>query len=288
MSTFDTEQYRQQSVDQWDGAAAGWVRRQSEISAFGRPVTTWLLGALRLQPGHRMLDLAAGLGEIGMLAAEQVGPDGHVLIGDQADGMVQAARKRVAELSLANVEVKQVNAEWIDMEVGSLDAIACRWGLMLMADPDAALRECRRVLRPGGRLAVAVWAAPDRNPWAMAPAAVLIQRGLMPMPDLQAGHHVPGMFALADPDALSGRLASAGFTEIEIDTLPLLRREASFDRLWDTTLDMSPNFHDTVMARPATEIAEIREEVAASLQPFTAADGTLQIPAATLVASASA
>jgi SAM-dependent methyltransferase len=288
MGTFDAEQYRQQSVDQWDGAAAGWVRRQGEISAFGRPVTTWLLDALRLQPGQRMLDLAAGLGEIGMLAAGQVGADGHVVIGDQADGMVQAARQRAQDLGLANVEVKQIDAEWIDLEVGSLDAIACRWALMLMADPDAALRECRRVLRPGGRLAAAVWAAPDRNPWAMAPAAVLIKRGLMPTPDLQAGHHVPGMFALADPDALNRRLASAGFTEIEIDTLPLTRRQTSFDELWETTLDMSPNFHDAVMSRPPAEIAEIRDEVAASLQPFTAEDGTLDIPAATLVASASA
>jgi SAM-dependent methyltransferase len=288
MSTFDAEQYRQQSVDQWDGAAAGWVRRRSEISAFGKPVTSWLLDALRLQPGQRMLDLAAGLGEIGMLAAERVGLGGGVLIGDQAEAMVKAAAGQATELRLQNVEAKQINAEWIDLEVGSLDAIACRWGLMLMADPDAALRECRRVLRPGGKLAVAVWAAPDRNPWAIAPAAVLIKRGLMPMPDLRADHHVPGMFALADPHALSGRLAAAGFTGIETDTLALTRREASFDQLWETTLDMSPNFHDTVMGRPAAEIAEIREEVASSLQPFTAADGTMQIPAATLVASASA
>jgi ubiquinone/menaquinone biosynthesis C-methylase UbiE len=288
LNVFDAEQYRRESVERWEGAAAGWVRRHQEISRFAQPVADWLLGAVHLQPGQRVLDLAAGLGEIGIAAAAQVGPDGSVVIGDQAEAMVRAARERVAELGLENVEVRRLDAEWIDLSVGTVDAIVCRWGLMLMADPDTALQECRRVLAPAGRLALAVWAAPEKNPWALIPAATLIGRGLMEMPGRHAEQHVPGMFALSDPGALGERLAAAGFTEVEIDTVTLTRGQASFEEFWEMTLDMSPSVHDAVMDRPAAEIGEIRAEMAASLRPFTAQDGTLQIPAQTLVASASA
>jgi SAM-dependent methyltransferase len=210
------------------------------------------------------------------------------VIGDQAEAMVRAAAERVQELGLTNVEVRRIDAEWIDLPVGGLDAIVCRWGLMLMADPDAALRECRRVLRPGGKIALAVWAAPERNPWASAPGAVLVKRGLMPMPASQAEGFTPGMFALADEAALHERLSEAGFTEIELQPLPFSRRQASFEEFWETTLDISPGFHGAVMSRPISEIEQIRAEVASSLEPFTAPDGTVEVPATSLVVSASA
>ena len=125
-----------------------------------------MVAAIDPQPGQRVLELAAGMGETGMLAAELVAPVGGVVISDQAEAMLEGARRRAQELSLSNLEFQVLNAEWIDLPLASIDAVLCRWGFMLLADPGAALAECRRVLRPGGRLALAVWDRIEANPWA--------------------------------------------------------------------------------------------------------------------------
>lgn len=308
-SAFDPEEHRRASLEQWEGAAPGWARRQEQMREFSQPVSEWLLDALALKPGESVLDLAAGVGETGCLAAQRVSPGGTVIIADQAEAMGAAARARAQELGLQNVEIKQANAEWIDIEVGRLDAVVCRWGFMLMADPDAALRECRRVLSPGGRLALAVWAEAKRNPWATLPMSVLIERGVVSPPvrppaagagepahDDGAGAdsdeglppHVPGMFALADEGALRERLEAAGFVDVGIAEVQMERRHASFEDFWETTLDMSSVLHDAVMERPAAEIEEIRSAVEQRLAPFVQPDGSLAIPAVTLVAHATA
>ena len=127
-------------------------------------------------------------------------------------GMLEAARASAEQRGLNNVEFRAFNAEWIDLPVASVDAVLCRWGYMLMADPVAALAESRRVLRPGGRLALAVWDAIAHNPWALLPAQELRERGLVPEP--QEGQ--PGPFALGDRGLVAELLAQAGFAELEV------------------------------------------------------------------------
>jgi SAM-dependent methyltransferase len=287
--SFDANAHRAASVQGWEEAARGWVRRQETLRELGAPVSHWLLDALHLQPGHRVLELAAGLGETGMLAAELVAPMGGVIISDQAEAMLEGARARAAELGLSNVEFQVLGAEWIDLPVASVDAVVCRWGYMLMADPAAALGETRRVLRPGGRLSLAVWDAIEHNPWAQLPAAELRARGLAsdpgPAPD---GQRPPGPFALGSADLVRGLLEEAGFADVEVREMDLWRRNRSFDELWDVTLDLSRAFHDAVMARPEREVEAIRTSLAERFSPYTAADGTLEVPGRTLLAAAGA
>jgi SAM-dependent methyltransferase len=180
--SFDANAHRDASLRAWEEAAPGWVSSARLMRAFGAPVSHWLIDAISPQPGQRLLELAGGLGETGLLAAEIVAPVGTVTISDQAEAMLAGARERAEELGIANVEFKVLNAEWIDLPVATLDAVICRWGYMLMADPPAALGETRRVLRPGGRLALAVWDALEHNPWAHLPALELGERGLGPPP----------------------------------------------------------------------------------------------------------
>jgi ubiquinone/menaquinone biosynthesis C-methylase UbiE len=280
--SFDADAYRAASLRGWEEAAPGWVRSQDMLREFGAPVSHWLIDAIVPQPGQRVLELAAGLGETGMLAAELVAPAGGAIVSDQAEAMLAGARGRAVELRLSNVEFLVLNAESIDLPVASVDAVVCRWGYMLMADPPAALSEARRVLRPGGRLAIAVWDAAERNPWAQLPILELRERGLTPVP----GEGMPGQFALGDRTRLRELLEQAGFVEVRVESLRLSRRHASFAEMWEQTLDLSRVFHDAVMARPASEIADIEASLAARLEPYTAADGSLEIPAQTLVASA--
>jgi SAM-dependent methyltransferase len=281
---FDAGAHRSASLSNWEEAAPGWVRRGDAVRTFSAPVSHWMLDALSLQPGERVLELAAGLGDTGLLAAELVAPVGRVIISDQAEAMLAGARARAEELGLGNVEFRVLNAEWIDLPLATVDAVLCRWGYMLLADPSAALAETRRVLRPGGRLALAVWDSAQQNPWALLPALELIERGVTAPP----APGTPGPFALADGDRLRELLERAGFAEIEVLALELEQRHASFEAFWETTLDVSRGFHDAVLSRPQSEIAEIRSGLASRLTAYEAPDGTLAIPAQTLVARASA
>src|SRR6201994_1228904 len=113
--SFDANAHRQSSLQGWEEAAAGWVRSGERIRAFGPPVSHWMLDAVAPQPGQRVLELAAGLGETGLLAAELVAPVGGAIISDQAEAMLVGARARAAELGLSNIEFQVINAEWIDL-----------------------------------------------------------------------------------------------------------------------------------------------------------------------------
>jgi ubiquinone/menaquinone biosynthesis C-methylase UbiE len=290
--SFDANAHRDASLQGWEEAAPGWVRRQELLRELGAPVSRWMVDTLPLAPGQRLLELAAGLGETGMLAAELVAPTGGVIVSDQAEAMLEGARARAATLGLSNVEFQVLNAEWIDLPVASVDAALCRWGYMLMADPGAALLETRRVLRPGGRLALAVWDAIEHNPWALLPALELSDRGIAPAPEHaeagQAAQPRPGPFALGSSERVLELLGQAGFAEIHVRSMDLQRRHESFQELWEATLDLSRSFHDAVLERPAEEIAAIEAGLAERFAPYTAADGTLEVPGRTLLAAAGA
>jgi SAM-dependent methyltransferase len=285
--SFDANAHRQASLEGWEEAASGWVRRQELLREYAAPVSHWMLDALSLQPGQRVLELAAGVGETGLLAAELVAPVGNVIISDQAEAMLAGARARAQQLGVSNVEFKVLNAEWIDLPLASVDAVLCRWGYMLMADPAAALGETRRVLAPGGRVALAVWDSIQSNPWALLPGQELIERSLAPTPTASSERQ-PGPFALGNADAVTELLAQAGFTDIRVEALELPRRHPDFEELWETTLDLSRGFHDAVLSRPAEEIEQIKASLAQRFAPYTAADGTLAVPGRTLLACASA
>lgn len=283
---FDAEQHRRESLERWEGAAPGWARWQSLMREFAMPVSEWLVDALALSGGETVLDIAAGIGETGFLAAQRLAGSGKVIVSDQAEGMVAASRARAAELGLDNVQFQQLNAEWLDLPTASVDAVLCRWGVMLMADCGAALRELRRVLRPGGRIALSVWAGPQLNPWVTIPAQTALAHAA---PDSGAPPEAaPGMFALADEQRLRETLLDAGFSEVLVQSLPLARRHASFEEFWQCTLDMSSNVHELVMGCDADGIARIEADLRERMREFTDDAGALTIPAQTLLASAEA
>ena len=244
----------------------------------------WLVDAIEPQPGHRVLELAAGPGDTGLLAAELIAPGGTLISSDAVEEMLDVARARAAELGISNVEFRTIDAEWIDLPTADLDGVLARWGYMLIADPAAALRETRRVLRPGGRVALAAWTDPADNPWSGVPLAELVAMGAIEQPDLDA----PNMFAFRDPQRIRGLLEETGFTDIVIDQIALTFRFPSLDDWWDTQLDMSTSLARNVGALTPAQRDDLRDAIDARLGRHVAEDGAVALPALTHVAAASA
>jgi ubiquinone/menaquinone biosynthesis C-methylase UbiE len=283
----DPEEQRASILDGWEHAASGWGRRAQRIRDWGMPVSTWLIEQLSLQPGQRLLELAAGPGDTGFLAAELIAPGGTLVSSDAVEGMVQLARARAGELGIrnVNVEFKQLELEWIDLPTASVDAILCRWAYMLTVDPAAAMREARRVVAPGGRFALAVWARDEENPWSTILTDALVQGGYMDPVDRSAS---PGIFSLADPERLQEMLEEAGFVDVLVESIEVMRDHGAFEEFWDESLDLSPSLSIALERLTDEQRDDVLRRARSRVEPYSDGAGAIHLPGVSLVASASA
>lgn len=276
--------YRSASLDRWAKAAGGWATHREVFQAAARPVSGWLVDAIEPQPGHRVLELAAGPGDTGFLAAELIAPGGTLISSDAVEEMLEIARARATELGIVNVEFQTIDAEWIDLPTAELDGVLARWGYMLLADPAAALRETRRILRPGGRVALAAWTDPADNPWTAVAMEEVRRMAGIDEPDLDA----PNMFAFRDPGRIRSLLEDTGFTDIAVEQLDIVFRYADLDAWWDIALDLSTSLAEQVGALSPAQRDDLRDAIDARLARYVGADDGVALPGRTHVAAASA
>lgn len=232
-----------------------------------------LVDALAPRAGETILELAAGPGDTGFLAAERLGPGGRLISTDLVPELVEAARARAVELGLDNAEFRVADAQSLDLPAESVDGVLCRWGYMLLPDPAAGLAETFRVLRPAGRLAFAVWAEADRNPWGAVAGRALIGLGLMEPP----GPDTPGPFRLGDPERLRALVVGAGFEEPRLEEVALTWRYPSVEDWWRVSSDLSTTLSSALGRLTAAETARLRGTVEELLAPYDGPDG-LTIP----------
>ncbi|MGH3072909.1 MAG: class I SAM-dependent methyltransferase [Gaiellaceae bacterium] len=271
------DDYRRASHEVWGAMAAGWERWRAEMEVASAPVRAWLVRELAPQPGDTVLELSAGAGDTGFEIAALLGDEGRLISTDFAAEMVAVAERRGGELGLTNVEYRVVDAEQIDLDDDSVDGVVCRYGYMLMADPAAAFAETRRVLRPSGRLALAVWAEPERNPWASLGARLLLERGHIPPPEPGA----PGIFALASEELLRSLVEGAGFTSLRTEEVAVSFGFSSIDEYMRWARTTAGALAMVLRSLPEEEVAVLSGMLEEAFRPF-ASDAGYEFPGVAL------
>ena len=274
----DIDDFKQREQQTWTAAAPGWRRHDERMVRATAPVTTRMLELLAPAPGGQILDVASGTGEPALSIAEAVGPAGRVIATDFVDEMLAFAREKAARRGLANIEFRHVDGEELDIPDTTFDAVSNRWGLMFMADPVSALRRALDLLESDGRIVVACWAEPERNPWLSLPMKTIRQRlGLEPPPP-----STPGIFAFARADRLQHVLEEAGFVDVRVEHVDVLMAEFDtgaefFAYLRDVAGPVAALFNQLSEAEQAAASAEI-------VQAVTGSDGQVRLPGVTWVA----
>jgi ubiquinone/menaquinone biosynthesis C-methylase UbiE len=265
----DLDEYRKASLENWDRIASNWESERDFIMSSTGVVSERLVERLDPQPGDSVLDVACGTGDTGFMAARRIGDEGRLVSTDFAPAMVEAARRNGETQGIGNAEYSVLDAEKMDLGDDSFDRVVSRWGYMLMADPAAALRETRRVLRDDGRLSFAVWAAPERNMWAAVPGMVLVQRGHAPPPE----PGTPGIFAMGDENRIRELVSGAGFDEPEIEQVEIDWEYESPDEHWEYTLKLAGPLADLIGQLDESEREEVRAEVRSKIEPLMESGG---------------
>ncbi len=265
----------------WASVASRWAAHADEVDTMRAAVTVALLERAAVRPGDRVLELAGGPGGVGLAAAERVVPGGEVVITDVVAEMTAVAAARAAERGFEHVVTRERDLEDLAEPDDAFDVVLCREGLMFALDPARAAAEIRRVLRPGGRVAVAVWGARAANPWLGL---------LFDAVEAQTGHPVPppgvpGPFSLDDGARLAVLLRDAGLDEVLVEELAVPTRAESFEQWWSRTTALAGPLAGMIAAMPEAPREALRERLRHDVEPYRVADG-YELPGLTLLASA--
>jgi SAM-dependent methyltransferase len=264
----------------WAAVAGAWAEHADYADARGAEAAEKMLDLTMPQPGDRVLELACGPGGLGLAAAARVAPSGEVVLSDVVPEMTSIASARADALGLSNMTTRELDLERIEQPDASYDVVLCREGLMFAPDPARAAREIRRVLRPGGRVALAVWGPRERNPWlGVVFDAVSAQVGApVPPPG------IPGPFSLEDSDKLAALLSDAELSDVRVSELPVPLRAGSFEEWWTRTSALAGPLAQILASLPEDAAQAVRARLRKAISPYETPTG-LELPGVTLLAA---
>ena len=279
------EELRAASREQWAGVAEGWARESArrEAGVSGRPPSGCSRGRLEARAA-RVLELACGAGDVGLRAAAAVGPTAASCARTSPSRWSPWCASARGRPALDHVEARVLDAEALDVGDERFDAVLCRFGYMLMADPGRALRASAAGLAPGGRLALAVWGPAERNPWLSLLFDAIMTTLAAPPP----APGTPGPFALADHARLRALLDETGLRDVVVEDLDGERVHESLDEWWSGVLDSSGPVAAVVAHLSDEQAAEVRERALGAARAYVGEDGTVRFPARVVVATAAA
>jgi ubiquinone/menaquinone biosynthesis C-methylase UbiE len=203
------EKIRDQQKETWNTFSPGWRKWDEFMMEFLKPFGDEIIRMIEPREGDSILDVASGTGEPGLTISEMIGK-GKVVITDLAEGMLDVARDNALRRGDVNIEIINCDVSELPFDDNSFDAISCRMGFMFFPEMQMAADEMYRVLKPGGKIAAAVWGAPEKNFWITSIMSAINRNLQVPTPVTDA----PGMFRCAKSGLLAGVLENAGFTDI--------------------------------------------------------------------------
>jgi SAM-dependent methyltransferase len=260
------EKIRERLRHEWtdERTVTAWRKWRSHIARFTRGATDAILAAAQVKPGMHVLDLASGVGDPALSLAGAVGPDGRVTATDLGPGMISLAEELAATKGLKNIDFKIAHAESLPFPNESFDVVTCRFGVMLFPDPLVALRECRRVLKRGGRVALVAWGGKEQ-PFFTATAGVLLKYVQIPPPDPDAPH----LFMYGERGRLRRTLEAAGFADAreEVLTVPGIWT-SSPEKYWEQFAEIAAPFRPLIEKLTPETRAKAVEEILAALGKY--------------------
>lgn len=273
--------WKRELREQWSNVAQSWRKRWVVFERGAQPLSDRMMELAHVEPGHKVLDVATGIGEPAMTAARKAGPSGSVVAIDQAPQMLEVARERMQAAGIGTIEFVEGDAEAVTLPSDSFDAVVCRWGLNFFHSPVGALARLRNSLVPGAWLAVAVWGEPSQVPIISLPFSVF-SSGLSQPPLPPSG---PNPFALSEPKRLELVLRDAGFVNVRCESLTVTFEFASMDELLGHLGDVSAPIRMIMATLSPRDQAEFWKKLAAAAARFADANGVIRLPNACLVAA---
>ena len=248
-----------------EATSAAWRKWHDKSVRFWEEITRVMLAAAELTPGQRVLDLASGSGDPALTIAEQVGPNGHVVLSDLSPRMLAIARENAVRAGQSNVSFAVLDAHVLAAEENSFDRVTCRFGVMYFWDCTRALSEIRRVLRPGGRAVVVAWGPVEQNEYMQAALGPFKRRRPLPAPAPDA----PQPYRFGAAGTLSAELRQAGFTQIreEAQVVPT-NWPGSPQELWTRLYEVSAPMRPYFNSFPPEELAAATQEAIAGFSRY--------------------
>lgn len=268
----DTDKLKAEQGRNWGSVAAGWNKWWETIERAARRVSDRLVELADIQPGHKVLDVATGVGEPAITAARRVGRTGRVVAIDLAPEMVALARKRAAALGLGNIEFQKMDAETLAFPEGTFDAVLCRWGLMFLPDLAGALGRMRRLLRDDGRFATAAWGPPSEVPMISLSNTVLAERLMIDEPDSPLGP-----FRFSQPGILGDALRGAGFGDVTCERFPITFEFQSPEVYTRFRQDATTMAVKVAQQYPAERVADAWREVTEAARRYADPEGRVHM-----------
>jgi ubiquinone/menaquinone biosynthesis C-methylase UbiE len=249
--------------------AERWHRAKARRAVGSGPANEMMLELANIRGGNRVLDVAAGTGDQTILAAQRVGPTGSVVAVDLSFHMLKIADEAIRNAGFTNVETRVMNAEKIDFNAGSFDAVICRMGLMVFPNPRAALIGMRRVVKPSGKVVALVPSTEEKNPCRGIPLGIVrrIGKNLTEVPGLRS------LFSLGNPDVLEETFRASGFADVAMHAVPTRASYTSAAEAVRTTMDSFPGLRHLMAQLGETERKRAWTEIEQQLSQFEGPNG---------------
>jgi SAM-dependent methyltransferase len=269
----DPKEFKSAQKAGWATAAEGWRNWRHRFEPATADLNRMLVDLAEVRAGHRALDVASGTGDPALEVARRAGEKGSVLATDFSPEMLAVARERARAAGLRNLETRVADAEKLDLQPKSFDAATCRWGVMLVLDPDAVCEGVRRALKPGARFAAAVWGEPERVPFLAIPGKIAVRDAGLPPP----APGTPGPLTMGKPGVLEELLGAAGFGDLRSETVNVVfdfDSPADYANMLD---EMSASLRRALEDKPAEVRAKVRKEIERAAEPFRTPQGRVRI-----------